>query len=200
LGEARVPEIDIRAAHPIPGFVCEEGTMEPQVAPLAAILDLNADLLLNCLDDLTDAEAQRRLEAGGNSVTFLASHLTDNRHFLAARLGHPLSNPLAHYLEDVRSIDDIHQWPSLDEVRPAWTAIAGHVQRVLGALSAEELAEADLYRFPMGDRTRLGLIAYLVQHDSYHLGQVGFLRRQLGKPPMSYARGAARRTSPAGAA
>jgi uncharacterized damage-inducible protein DinB len=32
------------------------------------------------------------------------------------------------------------------------------------------------------------MIAFLVQHDSYHLGQVAFLRRQLGKPPMSYAR------------
>jgi uncharacterized damage-inducible protein DinB len=37
----------------------------------------------------------------------------------------------------------------------------------------------------------LGLIAFLVQHDSYHLGQIAFLRKQLGKPAMSYARGAA---------
>ena len=34
------------------------------------------------------------------------------------------------------------------------------------------------------------MIAFLAQHDSYHLGQMGFLRRQLGKPAMSYARGA----------
>jgi uncharacterized damage-inducible protein DinB len=33
----------------------------------------------------------------------------------------------------------------------------------------------------------LGLVAFLVQHDSYHLGQVAFLRRQLGHPAMSYA-------------
>ena len=69
--------------------------MEPQVAPLAALYDLNTDLLLNCLDGLSDAEAQRRLEAGGNSITFLAGHLTDTRHFLVARLGHTLANPLA---------------------------------------------------------------------------------------------------------
>ena len=29
----------------------------------------------------------------------------------------------------------------------------------------------------------------LVQHDSYHIGQLGFLRRQLGKPAMAYTRG-----------
>ena len=55
--------------------------MEAPVAPLAKLYELNTDLLLNCLDGLTDAEAQRRLEAGGNSITFLAAHLTDTRHF-----------------------------------------------------------------------------------------------------------------------
>jgi Protein of unknown function (DUF664) len=57
--------------------------MQPPVAPLAAILDLNTSLLLTCLAGLSDREAQQRLEAGGNSITFLASHLADSRHFLA---------------------------------------------------------------------------------------------------------------------
>ena len=162
--------------------------MEPQVAPLAALYDLNTDLLLNCLDGLSDAEAQRRLEAGGNSITFLAGHLTDTRHFLVARLGHTLANPLAHYLADVRSIDDITEWPTLDEIRSAWLAVSTHLQTVLAELTADELAAPNVHRFPLGDSSRLGLVAYLVQHDSYHLGQIGFIRRQLGKPPMSYVR------------
>jgi uncharacterized damage-inducible protein DinB len=162
--------------------------MEPQVAPLASLFDLNTDLLLNCLDGLSDEEAQRRLETGGNSVTFLASHLTDSRHFLVTRLGHPLSNPLAQYLADVRSIDDIQSWPSLDEIRPAWLAVSAHLQSVLGDLTSIELAEPNSHRFPVSDSSRLGMVAFLVQHDSYHLGQIAFLRRQLGKPPMSYAR------------
>jgi hypothetical protein len=53
--------------------------MEPPVAPLAAIFQLNTDLLLNCLEEVSDAEAQRCLAAGGNSVAFLAAHLTDTR-------------------------------------------------------------------------------------------------------------------------
>ena len=162
--------------------------MDPQVAPLATLYDLNTDLLLNCLDSLSDAEAQRRLEAGGNSVTFLASHLTDSRHFLVARLGRPLSNPLARYLADVRSIDDIREWPSLEEIRQAWTAVGGHLLGVLAELTPSQLAETNVHRFPSTDSSRLGMIAFLVQHDSYHLGQIAFLRRQLGKPPMSYAR------------
>jgi uncharacterized damage-inducible protein DinB len=170
--------------------------MEPQVAPLAALYDLNTDLLLNCLDDLTDSEARQRLAAGGNSVAFLASHLVDSRHFLVTRLGQPLPNPLGRYLADVRSIEEIRDLPALDEVRAAWIEVSAHLQNVLDGLTPDQLKEANVHRFPLADRSRLGMIAFLIQHDSYHLGQVAFLRRQLGKPPMSYAP----RARPAGSA
>jgi len=34
------------------------------------------------------------------------------------------------------------------------------------------------------------MLTFLVQHDSYHVGQMAFLRRQLGKSAMTYRRGA----------
>jgi uncharacterized damage-inducible protein DinB len=173
--------------------------MEPRLGPLAAILDLNTDLLLNCLEGLSEIEAQQRLLGCGNSVAFLASHLTDTRHFLAMRIGQPLANPLARYVVDARSIEDIREWPSLAEIRAAWLGISAHLQAVLGSLAREDLDRPNADRFPLTDGTQLGLIAFLVQHDSYHLGQVGFLRRQCGKPPMSYARGPRASTAPGAA-
>ena len=164
--------------------------MNPALAPLAAILDLNTDLLLNCLDGLSEAEAQHRLQGGGNSLAFLIAHLTDTRHFMATRLKRPLANPLTPLLADARSIDDIRDWPPIDELRSAWRAISDHLAAVLPSLTHEELGEPNVHRFPMGDSTRLGLIAFLTQHDSYHVGQAAFLRRQIGKPAMVYTRGA----------
>ena len=164
--------------------------MEPQVAPLHAILELNTDLLLNCLDGLGDDEVRQRLPGGGNSIAFLAAHLTDTRHFLAHRLGRPLPNPLSRYLAEASSIEDIVEWPSLDEQREWWRAVSRHLCEVVGARTAEELRRPNVHRFPMEDSTELGMIAFLVQHDSYHVGQIGFLRRQLGKPAMAYTRGA----------
>ncbi len=162
--------------------------MQPQIAPLAAILDLNTDLLLNCLDGLSEAEAKQCLAAGGNSVAFLAAHLTDSRHFLAARVGSSLANPMTRYLADARSIEEIREWPSLDEMRTAWRAISDHLQRVLADLTATDVSRPNSHRFPIADPTLVGVLAFLVQHDSYHVGQAAFLRRQLGKPAMSYTR------------
>lgn len=172
--------------------------MEPQVAPLATLLDLNTDLLLNCLEGVTDTEARERLAGNCNSAAFLAAHLTDSRYFLAARIGRPLDNPLARFLATARSIDEMTEWPTLEEIRLAWVAVSEHLQTALGALSAADLAKPNAHRFPIPDGSQLGLIAFLVQHDSYHLGQAALLRRQLGKPPMSYSR-ARRQPTAAGA-
>jgi uncharacterized damage-inducible protein DinB len=165
--------------------------MEPRVAPLAAVFDLNTDLLLNCLDGLSQAEAQRRLDGGGNSVIFLAAHLADTRHFLLGRLGPPLPNPLSRYLADAQRIEDIGEWPTLDEVRRAWLAVSAQLSEVLDRLDPETLEKPGAHRFPIPDTTPLGMLAFLAQHDSYHVGQAAFIRRQLGKPAMTYARRAA---------
>jgi uncharacterized damage-inducible protein DinB len=167
--------------------------MDARLEPFARILDLNTDLLLNTLEGLSEPESQQRLQGGGNSIAFLAAHLTDMRHFFTSRLGSPLPNPLARYLADARSIDEIRAWATLDQVRSAWITISAHVQSTLESLSAENLARPEVHRCPFPDRSALGLVAFIAQHDSYHLGQAAFIRRQLGKPAMSYARGAKNR-------
>lgn len=162
--------------------------MQPGIAPLAAIYELNTDLLLNCLADLTESEARHRLPGGGNSIAFLAAHLTDTRHFLTGRLGHPLTNPLTRYLADAGTIDEIEVLPALSQIREAWLAVSRHLAGVLDRLGPDDLRREGVHRFPMADPTALGFLAFLAQHDSYHVGQAGFLRRQLGKPAMTYAR------------
>ena len=170
--------------------------MEAAVASLAAMFDLNTDLLLNCLSGLSEAEAQAQLPGGGNSISFLVAHLTDTRYYLVTQLGRPLANPLAGHLEDARSIDEIRSWPPLADLRHAWLTVSSHLGQALASLSAEQLHRPVKHRLSL-DGTELGLIAFLAQHDSYHLGQLGFVRRQLGKPAMSYAR-AERAGAPAG--
>lgn len=47
-----------------------------------------------------------------------------------------------------------------------------------------ELDEPAPQRYPGGDPSVLGALAFLVQHDSYHLGQLALLRRAHGLPAM----------------
>src|SRR6188472_3334652 len=161
--------------------------MDSRIAPLAGIFEPNTHLLLNCRDGLSQDEAQRLLDGGGNSIIFLAAHLADTRHFLLGRLGHPLTNPLSRYLADAQSIEDIGEWPTLEEVRRTWLAVSARLSEVLDTLESGALERTGAHRFPVGDSSPLGMLAFLAQHDSYHVGQAAFIRRQLGKPAMTYA-------------
>ena len=162
--------------------------MESRLQPLAAIYELNTDLLGNCVEGLTDDDAGRRLAGGGNSIAFLVAHLTDARHFLAALLGAPLPNPVGDALADVQSIEEVETMPPLAELLAAWRTVSGHLAAVFARLTSAELDAQVRPSFPVGGDRAVDAVTFLAQHDSYHLGQIAFLRRQIGLRAMRYDR------------
>ncbi|MGD8320692.1 MAG: DinB family protein [Gemmatimonadota bacterium] len=162
--------------------------MEPRVEALAKIFDLNTDLLLNCTTDLSESLANARLRGGGNSISFLVAHLTDARHFLADLLGAPLPNPIGTALADVDSIEDIREMPALGELLDAWRRVSAHLAERFGDLDADDVDAPTPQTLPIPGGRALDAMAFLAEHDSYHLGQIAFLRRQLGLPAMRYDR------------
>ncbi len=162
--------------------------MDATLAPLAGLFALNTDLLLNALDDVTEDQGVARVGGQTNHIVFLVSHLVNTRHRLAATLGSPGADPVAQRLEGARSLDDVESFPSLAELRPAWQAAGDRLAAALAGATAAQLAAPVARPLPNGDPTVLGTIAFHVQHESYHLGQVAWLRRALGLPAMTYRR------------
>jgi len=160
--------------------------MHPSVTPLAAIFRLNTELLLNCLAGIDAERAERRLTPQSNSLGFLVAHLVDARHFMTGVVGAPLPSPLPPALAKARSLDDAGPLPALDTLIRAWEAVSAHLAVELERLDTPGLARS-AQALPGADGTVLGALAFLAQHDSYHVGQVALLRRQLGLPAMSYA-------------
>jgi uncharacterized damage-inducible protein DinB len=161
------------------------GIVHPAVEPLAAIFRLNTDLVLNCLAGVPDELARRRGSTQTNSISFLLAHLIESRHYLAQLLGFPLPTSLPAGLAQARSLDEAGELPPLAILERAWERIAAHL-----AVHLERLDTAALRRdgrhFPGSDGTLLGALAFLAQHESYHLGQIALLRRQAGLPGMRY--------------
>lgn len=160
--------------------------MDPRLAPLADLLHLNTRLLHNCLQDVDDTLARRRPTVDTNHLAFLTAHLADARHFLASVLGVPLDNPLGQQLEYGKTLDEVGDLPPLAELIAAWDRISAHLAAQLPGIPPSRLDADSGLRFPVQDRSVLGAVAFLVQHDSYHIGQMAGLRRQLGLGAMSY--------------
>lgn len=161
--------------------------MDSRVVPLADILRLNTRLFRNCLAGMTEEQASVRPSATTNSAAFVAAHLADARFYLLKILGVDQPSPLASYLAGAKGIDDMKQCPPLSEIQAAWSAGAHALRDRLEAMSAANLNAPVTTRFPMADATVLGVLTFLVQHDSYHIGQLALLRKHAGLSPMSYA-------------
>ena len=161
--------------------------MNPLVRPLHAALRLNTRLFHNCLEGVSDEAARRRPDGRANSVAFIALHLVDSRHFWAKLVGAEAENPFAALLEPARGIDDLAELPPLAEVRPAWDHVSAALDARLPALTDAELAAEPAQRFYPDDPSLLGALAFLVQHDAYHVGQMALLRKQLGLPAMRWS-------------
>ena len=160
--------------------------MDPRVAPLAEILRLNTKLFRNCLDGVTEETAALRPSSSTNSAAFIAAHLADARYYLLRLLAAEQPNPLTKFLQGARSIDDVKESPPLEEIHRAWTAASHALRDRLDQITTEELDATVTTRFPVPDQTLLSVLTFLVQHDSYHVGQLALLRKHAGLPAMQY--------------
>ena len=160
--------------------------MERLIEPHLKTLLLNARLAENCLEGVDDVTACKRLTGNTNHMAFVFCHLVDVRYYLARMLGIDAACPFKELFDKVRSVDDMREVPALADLRAAWTAVTAIVAERLAEVAADELLEQTGQSFPNEDSTRLGALAFLLQHEAYHIGQLGLLRKALGFGPMRY--------------
>lgn len=161
--------------------------MDPRVATLTAMVRLNSRLTRNCLDGLTDAAAQARISERSNSAAFVAAHLVDSRHYLLGLLGDARPSPLTGAEGGFNDITKVTHYPSLAEIRAAWDAAGQALEARLAALTAAALAAPQGEGWPIEECTLFGVLTFMVQHESYHVGQLGLLRKQAGLAAMAYS-------------
>ena len=160
--------------------------MDSRIAPLAEILRLNTTLFRNCLEGLSDEQAAARPSGTTNNAAFVAAHLTNSRFYLLKAIGVDETDPLAPYLDGRKSLDDLEKLPPLSEIQTAWTKASHLLRDRMAALMPADLDRPSAAKFPLSDGTVLATLTFLVQHDSYHVGQLSLLRKYCGLPAMRF--------------
>jgi uncharacterized damage-inducible protein DinB len=160
--------------------------MNPALEPLAALVDLNTALFRNCLAGVDDDQALARPSKGTNNIAFIAAHLVDARAWMARYIGLDEPKPYGGSLDYGSSIDELARLPTLAETMAAWSGVSERLRARLQQLGGSDLAAPSSQRFPAVPETVLGGLAFLVQHESYHVGQLALLRKYVGLPAMSY--------------
>jgi uncharacterized damage-inducible protein DinB len=87
-----------------------------------------------------------------------------------------------------KGLPSANELATLETLKERWAKVEQKRQAFAGSLSEARLGETVSYSNLKGDgkKNRLNdLIVHLVNHSSYHRGQVATMLRQLGKKPVS---------------
>lgn len=155
--------------------------MDSLVSQSFQLYGISTALVEKALRDFSDEEALQRVEGNSNCMLWLFAHLTAVRCSLAGMLGVRKEVAWREYFGKGSKGDDFGKYPTLAEVRQVWQEITPLLIHALEAATNEQLSAAAPRDFPIPDKTLRGAILFLAYHESYHVGQMSYLRKCLGK-------------------
>jgi hypothetical protein len=156
--------------------------MRPGAETYADLFTMNYKAIRALTRDVTEAEARRRPDGVRNPMLWLAGHLATYRAAAIDTLGAappPRGQSLKCFFgKDVRA--DEAAWPALASVLEDLGEL--HTALVARLLTLGEAAFEKTTEVPGG--ARVPAIVFLHFHESYHVGQLGYVRTWLGKSPL----------------
>ncbi len=162
--------------------------MSSSTAALKAQFDLHTRLFTNATAGISDNESGIRNSEHVNNMKWIAGHLLNTRLGNMSRIA-GLSPDESYNAQFGRgnSFDPNATYPPLEEITSKWQAASAAIGEGISNIPEEALSSKSPVQAPIADDTLRGLVAFLVSHEAYHIGQLGMLRKMIGKEAMSYA-------------
>ncbi len=160
--------------------------MSNSINHLKSIFNLNTRLFNNTLAGVTEEQSGERISGHSNSFKWIATHTVWARYNTLMFLGNPVANPYPGLFENFKAYDTADKYPTLEELKKEWEKVSGILKETLDSVTEEQLSADSPLKSPIGDNTNGGTIAFLAQHESYDIGQLGLLKKYLTKEAMSY--------------
>ena len=118
--------------------------------------------------------------ADSNHLMFIAGHVVVHRAFVPKYMGIEWSAPWVGLFSRGAKRVTAGQYPSVAEIQTAWKEVSEKLKASLPKATPELLAQPVPQGRPALDGTIAGAIGLLRFHETYHVGQMGYLRKWLG--------------------
>jgi uncharacterized damage-inducible protein DinB len=152
------------------------------IAGAAGEFAQNTGSLQKAVADLTPEQWLARPSDHSNHVTWIVGHVLWARHALINRVGGKWSCPGIEVFARSAKLDVSSSYPSPEALLALWRDSAVALDAALGDLTPEALAAPAPPGPPSPDGKVSGFIGVLAWHETYHLGQIAYLRSWLGHP------------------
>ena len=153
--------------------------LPPAAEPIALLFKINNSLVHKALEGLSDDHAWEQLQGRGNPIAWMIGHITETRSQMLGLLGAPWDAGWGGRFKRGAELFERSTYPMRGEIEARFTETHECMRAAFASLTADRLAAAAPVSFA-GARTLADLLAFFAFHEAYHLGQVGYIRKQLG--------------------
>ena len=136
------------------------------LTPIVGIFRINDDLLPQALAGLGPEQLWHRLRDKTNPMLWLVGHVAQTRADMLALMGNPFDTGWAGLFARGSSVGNPEKHPSIEEIQRVLSQTNQKIYATLESLKQDQLSADQLAGFAL--------------HDSYHLGQLAYIRKGLG--------------------
>jgi uncharacterized protein YndB with AHSA1/START domain/uncharacterized damage-inducible protein DinB len=150
------------------------------VAPLVFILATNDSLTERTFTGVKADDLWKRPTPHTNAMLWLLGHMVTARGGLLKMLGDEYDTGVGELFARGAKVQDASSYPTRETLTDAMREVNTRLYARLGTLTSETLAQPASRTFTPAVQTLRDQIAFLVMHDTYHVGQLGYVRKALG--------------------
>ena len=154
--------------------------MDAIISAISSLFHTNDVLFHRALDGIDREHLLQRPHDGSNPLIWIAGHAMTSRGSLTKMIGEDVENPWSELFKRGATIDSNISYPEIQEIVFLWEGITEKLMARLKLLTDEELSKSSAFPVPAGDKTQRGAIVFLNYHETYHVGQMAYLRKWLG--------------------
>lgn len=154
--------------------------METDFKNISGMYRFNTDIINKAIADVSPEDWFRKPGDDSNHLMWLLGHVVIHRAQVLKTLGGDWSRSwVSLFSRGSQRVDDA-EYPTVDEMRSAWDEISEQLKSTLRESSSDVLNKPAPEGPPSFDKKLSGTVAFYAFHDTYHTGQVSFLRKWLG--------------------
>jgi uncharacterized damage-inducible protein DinB len=147
------------------------------------LFEVNTRLYRNALNGVSEERFAARLNDRTNSMQWVAGHLALTRAGMAALIGAPPDGSMQSFWKD---FDPAAEYPGRDAIVRAWNEATERLRERLTAVTWADLARPTPAQYAGNEENIRDALAFLAEHESYHIGQLGLLRKAQGYEAVRY--------------
>jgi uncharacterized damage-inducible protein DinB len=152
--------------------------MDTDIRYVDGMFRTNTDLIKRASDGIRPEDWFAKPGDASNHLLWISGHLVACRGIALKALGSQWSVPWnALFVRGAKPVAQ-DQYPAVEEIRKAWDDASEQLAASLASAPAEALAKP--HDKPSFDGTVAGFVAFLAFHETYHVGQLSYLRKWLG--------------------